>query len=71
MNDTERKKFKSQYDEEDWSQLIRNPEFQKAWDEGDRDKADIMAARILKGEARTIKEAREKNFLYRAKKEYR
>lgn len=71
MNDIERIRFRRQYDEEDWSQLISNPEFQKPWEEGDRDRADIVAARILKGEARNMKEAKEKNFLYKVKKEYR
>jgi hypothetical protein len=71
MSEIERRKFKRQYDEEDFATCMRDPDFQRVWETGTLEEAGLVATNILKGEARTRKESREKNFLYRVKKEYR
>ena len=69
--ETEAKKFKAQYDDEDWAELMNDSEFKKAWESNSLVKAGELAQEITIGRARTRKEARQQRERHRIMKRYR
>ena len=57
-DDIESKKFRAQFDDEDWSKLMKDAEFNLAWESGYFVKAGEVAPTILIGKAHTKREAK-------------
>jgi hypothetical protein len=55
---SESKKFRSQFHDEEWSKLMKDTEFNIAWDSGDFVKAGELASAIMFGDAHTKREAK-------------
>jgi hypothetical protein len=66
---SESKKFRSQFDDEDWSKLMKDAEFNIACDSGDFVKAGELAPAILIGGAHTKREAKKLRRSYLKNKE--
>ena len=70
-SENERKKFKNQYTEEEWSSLMRGASFKVAWDSGDLTKAGEIASIEVEGDTRTMREARVRKEVNEIVRQYR
>ena len=55
----ERRRFRSQYSDNQWSLLLANAEFEAAWESGNFVRAGELADPIVYGRANSLREARE------------
>jgi hypothetical protein len=55
----ERKRFRKQFNDFQWSELLANPEFKSAWDSSNFTRAGEIAPRVLYPAAKTKKERQE------------
>ena len=56
--ETERKKFRRQFTDEQWLRLIANDEFNAAWEKDNFVKAGEIASPLIMGEVNTVQQLR-------------
>ena len=56
--DMERKRFRQQFNDEQWLRLYANAEFMAAWDAGNFVRAGEIANPLIKGEVNTVRQLR-------------
>jgi hypothetical protein len=55
----ERRRFRSQYSDSEWSLLLANAQFKAAWESGNFVRAGELADPIMYGRVSSLREARE------------